>query len=180
VGEDGIDYQDKFIQTIQAFFCGGIMGRPIKHGVDYFSLEVTPAVDDRLEAVVSICGGMAMSLYITIIRAIYAKGYYTPWREVDRATVYRKGAFYFEDRALTHRELDKIVEQMVAQEIFHAEMYSHNILTSEKIQKEWLDIVRRRAEIKVNKDYLLVSRDWIDRHLPCRWNGLIWVTNGKH
>lgn len=156
------------------------MGRPNKHGIEYFAISVTPALDDPLEAVVSICGGMALSLYITIIRAIYAKGYYTPWREVDRATIYRRGAFYFEDRALMHKELDRIVETMVKQELFHSELFKRDILTSEEIQKEWFEVVKRRAEIKVNKDYLLVNREWIDLHVSCKYDGLIWVTNGKY
>ncbi len=58
--------------------------------------------------------------------------------------------------------INEIVDRCLNNGIFNAEMYEkYSILTSARMQTQYFDVVKRREEILVQKEYLLVSVDKI-------------------
>lgn len=58
--------------------------------------------------------------------------------------------------------ITEIVDRCLNNGIFDGQMYEkYSILTSARIQKQYFDVVKRREEIPVKKEYLLISVDKI-------------------
>jgi len=125
------------------------MPRPIKEGLDYFPLDVN--LDDKIYMVECELGLAGFALLIKLFIKIYKNGYYINWNE--------KIAKMFARQNNTEIDVvNKLLDVCINEEIMNKAFYKkYNILTSRGIQKRYLEAVKRRKEITLIKEYMLVE-----------------------
>jgi len=125
------------------------MPRPIKEGLDYFPLDVD--LDDKIYMVECELGLTGFALLIKLFIKIYRNGYYINWNE--------KIAKMFARQNNTEIDVvNRLLDVCINEEIISKTLYEkYNILTSRGIQKRYLEAVKRRKEINLIKDYMLVE-----------------------
>lgn len=125
------------------------MARPNKQGVDYFPLDVH--LDDKFKFVEIKYKLEGFAIVVKLLQKIYSCGYWYRWTEDE--------ALLFSDYIRADFGLvSKVVNECLEREVFDKNMYEkHNILTSKGIQKRYKEIVRRRKDVEVMEDYLLID-----------------------
>ena len=125
------------------------MGRTIKAGLDYFPLEVV--LDDKFELIEAKHGIKGFGMLIKLLQKIYQNSYYYPWTEKEQ--------LLFSKRINVNiNELNAVVSDCCDWKILNKFLYNkYKILTSRGIQKRYFEIVKRRKEIEVIKNYLIIN-----------------------
>ena len=97
------------------------MGRPLKKGLDYFSLDCY--IDDKLKFIISCFGMKGFAIVIRIWQKIYGEeGYFAYWSQ-DVALM-----FAFENGCGVN-VVNEVVESCLNRDIFSREMFDkHGIL----------------------------------------------------
>lgn len=126
-----------------------LMARPSKQGVDYFPLDVH--MDDKIKFVEIKYKLEGFAIVIKLMQRIYSHGYWCKWTEDE--------LLLFSDEIRADMELVRdVVNECLERDIFNRELYDkHNILTSKGIQKRYKEIVRRRKDVEVTEEYLLID-----------------------
>lgn len=125
------------------------MARPNKQGVDYFPLDVH--LDDKFKFIEIKYKLEGFAVIIKLFQKIYSYGYWYKWTEDEN--------YLFADEIRADYELVKnVVEECIKREVFDSEMFEkHSILTSKGIQKRFKEIVRRRKDVEVISEFLLID-----------------------
>ena len=128
------------------------MARPNKQGVDYFPLDVH--LDDKFKFIEIKYKLEGFAILIKLMQKIYSCGYWYKWTEDE--------ALLFSDELRTDFDLvQKVVNECLDRDVFNKQLYeTYNILTSKGIQKRYKEIVRRRKDVDVTEEYLLVDGSW--------------------
>lgn len=126
-----------------------------KEGIDSFLLDCR--TNDNLaeiEAEFSITG---FAVVVRLWQKIYAeKGYYCEW--IERSPLLFLSQWFGGNSGVTVNTINEIVARCISIGIFNKSLYDkYRILTSEGIQRRYFDVVKRRTEISIIKEYLLVS-----------------------
>lgn len=115
----------------------------------YFSDEVC----DSLELIEADYGLKGFAVVIKLWQKIYGsnEGYYCLWND--------KVCSLFAKRIGASKGLVfEIVKRMIKEGIFDAGLFEqYGILTSEWIQQNWLDYMKRRVDAKIKNEYLLIK-----------------------
>ncbi len=123
------------------------MARPVKEGLDYFSLDCK--LDDKVYMVEVELGLEGFALFIKLLMKIYSESYYIEWEE-------RKAKIFAKQNNTDLEKVNKLIEVCLAEDIFDKKLYKkYNILTSNGIQKRYFYSVKDRKEINVIKEYLI-------------------------
>jgi len=128
------------------------MARPKKVGLEYFSLDVK--MDDEVELIKGKHGMEGFGVLISMFQTIYGdKGYYYLWTEREQ--------ILFSNKVSVDRNfVVTIINDCIKWDIFNKEMYeTHQILTSKRIQDQYISATYKRAEVKIREDYLLVEKN---------------------
>lgn len=125
------------------------MGRLFKSGLDYFPLDTK--MDDEIELIESEHGVKGFGVLIKIYQKIYASNYWLNW---DKKTV-----IMFSNRInVDINEVNDIINSCLEWGIFDKSIFDqYSVLTSTGIQKRYFEIIKRRKEVKVTKEILLVD-----------------------
>lgn len=127
------------------------MARPVKIGLDYFSLDVN--LDDNVELMEADCGLQGFAIMIKLWQKIYAEGYFIEWKEDN--------ALLFSRKINTEITLvNSVVIVCLSRGIFSNELYEKfKILTSKGIQKRYLTVCKqlKRTAVPFIEDYMLVN-----------------------
>jgi hypothetical protein len=125
------------------------MARPTKQGVDYFPLDVY--LDDKFKFIEIKYKLEGFAILIKIIQKIYSYGYWYKWSEDE--------TLLFSDEIRADFSLvEGVVNEAINRGIFDKEMHEkHKILTSKGIQKRYKEMVRRRKDVEVKAEYLLID-----------------------
>lgn len=125
------------------------MARPNKQGVDYFPLDVH--LDDKFKFIEIKYKLEGFAVVIKLLQKIYSYGYWYKWTE--------DVSYLFADEIRADPQLvQNVVEECIKRDIFDAQLYEkYSILTSSGIQKRFKEIVRRRKDVEVITDYLLID-----------------------
>ena len=115
-----------------------LVARPKKQGLDYFPLDVN--IDSKIEILESKYGVFGFGFIIKLFQKIYANGYYLEWSQYSPLLLKKEIGI----------EEEKIIE-------FIEFCLEINILTSRGIQKRYFTVCKRRKEIELMKEYLLVK-----------------------
>jgi hypothetical protein len=129
------------------------LARPIKVGLDYFSLDVS--LDDNVELMEAECGLAGFAILIKLWQKIYSEGYYIEWEE-DNAVLFSRKI----NSEITL--VNSVVISCLSRKIFSKELYDkYKILTSKAIQKRYLIACKqvKRSNVTFIKDYLLVNSE---------------------
>jgi len=125
------------------------LARPKKQGLDYFPLDVN--VDNKIEILESEYGILGFGFIVRLFQKIYANGYYLEWNQYS-AILLKK------EIGMTKEKINEFIEFCLEINIFDKKLYSeYNILTSRGIQKRYFTVCKRRKEIELIKEYLLVK-----------------------
>ena len=128
------------------------MARPTKQGVDYFPLDVH--MDDKIKFVEIKYKLEGFAIVIKLMQRIYSQGYWCKWTEDE--------LLLFSDEIKADIELVKnVVNECLERGFFNKKLYDdYNILTSNGIQKRYKEIVRRRKDVSMIEEYLLIDGNW--------------------
>lgn len=147
------------------------MARPLKTGLDYFELDCQ--LDEKIELIEAEYGLKGFAIVIKLYQSIYAGlGYYCEWTPdisvlwARRLGLSRGGDFG--DLGMASKEgslpgypknlINDVVAASIRRGIFSKELFDkYHILTSEGIQKRYLNATSRREKVDLKKEYLLVS-----------------------
>jgi hypothetical protein len=125
------------------------VARPIKHGLDYFALDVT--MNDEVEIIEAEHGLEGFAILIKLFQKIYSEGYYYDWRDKEQ--------ILFSNRVSVDRnKVVRIVSDCLKWNIFNREMFEkYGILTSRRIQNQYFSSTYKRTGIDVVREYLLID-----------------------
>ncbi len=128
------------------------MSRPLKEGLDYFSLDCY--MDSKIKLIQAEYGLKGFAIVVKLWQMIYREyGYYGEWD--------KEKAFLFAHEECSDcgvKLLNAIIETCFRRGIFSRELFDrYHILTSRGIQKRYFEAVSRRKKRGVRKEYLLVE-----------------------
>jgi len=128
------------------------MARPARQGVDYFPLDVH--IDDKIKFIIAKFRWEGFGIVIGIFQHIYSQGYWCSWTD-DEAFLYA------DDHRIEYDLLKSIIKESLTRGLFNAELYKqHKILTSKGIQKRYVEIIKRRVNVAVEEQYVLIDATW--------------------
>lgn len=131
-----------------------------KEGIPSFLLDCR--TNDNISEIEAEYGVKGFAVVVRLWQKIYAeKGYYCEW--IERSPLLFLSNWFGGNSGVTVSLINEIVKRCLNNGIFDAMMHEdYSILTSARIQEQYFDAVKRRKEILVKKQYLLVSVDKID------------------
>lgn len=131
-----------------------------KEGMPSFLLDCR--TNDNISEIEAEYGVKGFAVVVRLWQKIYAeKGYYCEW--IERSPLLFLSSWFGGNSGVTVSLINEIVKRCLNNGIFDAKMHEdHSILTSARIQEQYFDAVKRRKEILVKKQYLLVSVDKIE------------------
>lgn len=124
-----------------------------KSGLDYFPLACT--FDDRIQLIEAEFGNTGFAIVVKLFQKIYGEcGYYSEWND--------EVALLFSRKVCGISQGDHVVSEVVKaalkRGIFSKELFEkYGILSSPGIQKRYFEAAKRRAEIEVERRYLLID-----------------------
>lgn len=125
------------------------MARPFKQGVDYFPLDVH--LDNKFKFIEIKFGLKGFAVVIKMIQNIYSQSYWMKWGEDEKI-------LFASENKIDFNEVESITSECVKRDIFNLNLYEqHEILTSKGIQTRYKEIVRRRKEVEMTEEYLLIE-----------------------
>lgn len=130
----------------------------MKNGIEYFPLEVY--LDEKFELIEAEFGLTGFGVVVKLLQKIYGgQGYYIEWtNEVALLFAKRIG--------LGGSAVSEIVTASIRRGIFDKTLYEkYGILTSSGIQKRYFEIVSRRKNVEVKKEYLLFCADKFSKNV---------------
>lgn len=130
-----------------------------KVGIPSFLLDCH--TNDNISEIEAEYGVKGFAVVVRLWQKIYSeKGYYCEW--VERSPLLFLSNWFGGNSGVTVNLIEDIVRRCLKNGIFDVVMYEkHSILTSARIQRQYFDVAKRREEIHVKKEYLLVSVDKI-------------------
>lgn len=130
-----------------------------KEGIPSFLLDCR--TNDNISEIEAEYGVKGFAVVVRLWQKIYAeKGYYCEW--IKRSPLLFLSNWFGGNSGVTVSLINEIVNRCLKNGIFDAGMYeNYSILTSSRIQEQYFGAVKRREEILVQKEYLLVSVDKI-------------------
>lgn len=125
------------------------MARPFKSGVDYFPLDVK--MDDEVELLESEHNLIGFAVLIKLYQKVYDNNYWIKWD--------KKELFVFSKRVnVDKNEVTAIINTCLEWGIFEKKLFDeYFILTSHGIQKRFFEIVKRRTQLEIVEEFLLMS-----------------------
>lgn len=130
------------------------MARPIKEGLDYFTLDC--CMNDKIKLIEAEFGIKGFAIIVKLYQKIYMeRGYYCEWND-DIALLFI--ANMGGNSGVNKNLIDIIISASIRRGIFSKQLYDQfGILTSRRIQEQYFEAVSRRERVKVKKEYLLVE-----------------------
>jgi len=131
------------------------LARIPKEGLDYFSLDCV--LDDKFRLIEAEFGITGFAVVVKILQLIYGgNGYYREWTN-------EVALLFAADNRLGGSVVSEIVTVSIKRGVFDANLFEkYGILTSHGIQMRYLEAAKRRKELKLIKQYLLVNADEIE------------------
>lgn len=130
----------------------------MKAGIEFFSLDCQ--LDDKMELVEADFGLIGFAVILKLLQRIYGEeGYYCKWNsKVAKLFAKKIGA--------SGNVVSEIVQSALKEEVFDKTIFDKfSILTSHGIQKRYLEGTKRRKQVKMEKEYLLLSADEITENV---------------
>lgn len=125
------------------------VARPQKAGLDYFPLDVD--IDDKVKLIDAKFGVAGFGILVKLWQIIYNNGYYIKWTE--------KELLLYKNRINADINLiNEVISECLRWEIFNNNLYEkYSILTSNGIQKRYIEATKRRGELTLIAEYFQAS-----------------------
>lgn len=129
------------------------MARPVKIGLDYFELDCH--MDDKVKLIQAEFGLKGFAVVVKLLQKIYGEsGYYCEWNEDVLLLFMSENGLNSDSKNL----INEIVAACVRRNFFSEKLFNKfNILTSEGVQKRYLNATSKREKIELKKEYLVIS-----------------------
>jgi hypothetical protein len=137
------------------------MGNSYKEGkIDYFPLDTGFFEDTKVKLLKPEFGNDASITYLLLLCKIYGdKGYYLEWNE-DLAFMIAGELGFTKDK------VQAIVSRLVKRSMFDEQLFNTlNVLSSKRIQHNYVMACSARTKIRIKKEYLLLN-DEVLQSLP--------------
>ena len=121
-------------------------------GINYFPIGVNFMEENAMEVIEAKYGIKGSAIVLKLLCKIYKEGYYIRWDE-EQCLIFANKA----GREVQAAEVQGIIEILFIKGILDENSYQENgILTSESIQKVWLEATKRRKRELSELPYLMV------------------------
>lgn len=128
------------------------MARPIKVGIDYFGLDVSP--DEKVEYIESTYEAEGYYLWIKLLQRIYGAGFYIEWNKYQAAAMKKSTGIRVE-------RIEEILFGCLEVGIFSQELFDkYSIITSRGIQKRFCTAAAKRTQVEIIPEYVLHDELW--------------------
>jgi len=126
------------------------MARPTKQGIDYFPLDCR--FDDKIEMYIIEKGAVGLAVLVSIWQMIYSnEGYYISNGKDLHLLLKRK-------IDVDANEISDCINVCLERNIFANSIHKkHQIITSKAIQKRYFEAGKKKKEIKIISDLLLID-----------------------
>ena len=122
-------------------------------GINYFPVGVNFMEENAMEVIEAKYGIKGSAIVLKLLCKIYKEGYYIRWDE-EQCLIFANKA----GREVQAAEVQGIIEILFIKGILDENSYQENgILTSESIQKVWLEATKRRKRELSELPYLIVK-----------------------
>ena len=128
------------------------MGRNIKQGFNYFSLDVDIFSDIKIRKLIKNHSGRALSVYICVLAFIYKNGYYVVNDEDF-------GFIVSEQTGDKVEFIEAVLDYCVKVGLFSAEMFEQGVYTSKGVQERYLAMCKASRRNIVFSEYTLISSE---------------------
>lgn len=126
------------------------MARPVKIGIEYFSLDVDIFEDEKVIPVSSEFGAKGECVIIRVLCAIYRNGYFAECSEAFKFKIAKQAN-------LPESLISEVISGLIRWGFFDKAVFdSFGVLTSRRIQKNWKQATRKRVE-KIDLDYWILE-----------------------
>lgn len=123
-------------------------------GINYFPMGVNFSEENAMEVIEAKYGIKGSGIVLKLLCKIYKEGYYILWGE-EQCIIFASKA----GRDVEAQEVDDIVNILCNKGMFNQESYTkHHVLTSETIQKIWVEATKRRKREIDSLPYLLIKK----------------------
>lgn len=129
-------------------------GRPTKAGLDYFELDCH--MEEKVRLIQAEFGLKGFAIVVKLYQKIYGGfGYYCEWTNDSLL-------LFMSENGVSSRDeknlISEIVSACIRRDIFSGQLFNKfGILTSEGVQKRYLNATSRREIVEMKKEYLLIS-----------------------
>jgi hypothetical protein len=130
------------------------MGRNVKQGFSYFSLDVDIFSDIKIRKLIKNHSGRALSVYICVLAFIYRNGYYV-LNDEDF------GFIVSEQTGDKVEFIEAVLDYCVKVGLFSAEMFEQGVYTSKGVQERYLAMCKASRRNIVFSEYTLISSEEI-------------------
>lgn len=126
------------------------MSRPLKEGLDYFTLDCHS--DGKMRLIEAEFGLRGFAIVVKLLQKIYGElGYYCEWNE-------EVALLFARENGVGGNAVSQTVEAALRRGIFDYQMHErYSILTSADIQERYLHATKRRSQNLIEDRYLLLS-----------------------
>ena len=122
-------------------------------GINYFPVGVNFMEENAMEVIEAKYGITGSAIVLKLMCKIYKEGYYIRWDE-EQCLIFANKA----GREVQAEEVQGIIEILFTKGILDRNSYQENgILTSESIQKVWMEATKRRKRELSELPYLMVK-----------------------
>lgn len=130
------------------------MARNIKEGLDYFPMDIDFFDDPKILMAEDKFGVKGGYIAVRLLGWVYRNGYYLSWDDTT-ALVFAKRV----SNGITHELVRDVVNLLVERGFFDKAIFnSRSVLTSNGIQKRWVDIIQKcKRKAHINPDFLVNS-----------------------
>ena len=126
------------------------MARPIKLGLDYFPMDTNVLKNIKIRRLMKKYESSGVLLYFSLLCDIYGNSYYI---QINQDYLFD----WADQMEKEDAEIKAMLDYMVEIDLFDAELWKQNILTSKSIQERYITAKGRYLnEKKLEKQYLLV------------------------
>jgi len=134
------------------------MSRTHKTGLDYFSFDVDFFNDEKIEFVSAKYGNIGELIIVKLLCRVYRNGYFLKWGE-DECLLFAKRA----GDNISQDNVNEVINELLERDFFCKKIYkNYQILTSNGIQKRFLEATKRRKSVDVAKEYLIADINGFD------------------
>jgi hypothetical protein len=132
------------------------MGRPVKHNLQYFPLDVTFFENHKTLLIEEDCGVKGGYLAIRLMAMVYEKGYFLEWKEKFEFTCAKRVG-----NGYTGALVLEILRSCLRHGLFDKGLFEkYKIITSGGIQEVWLKVHRDlRRKIEYDQKFWLINEE---------------------
>lgn len=135
------------------------MARQGKQGIDYFSHDVHACSDRKLKLLMAKHNVVGYGVFFLLLQDLYKEGYSL---KLDEDYI----LLFVSEHHLTEEIFDSILVDCLKFDLFDCDCYEkHNVLTSKRTQDNYLEAIKRRKDVVIEKDTWLLSIDDLPKNI---------------